>query len=675
MRRVFTAFGIGLLLLGFTLSLDTSAAEPEGGKSVAAKPKAQDSEKAPQDTEKSKPSPAKKPKKASQSEDTSPQKPAPKKTRLKVLADALGEALEPLAEEGPEPKVAAKRQSADKAPADKTKAAVAHFRIKGSYPEAETPLSLFGTMETSLRTMLERMDKAANDKDVSAVLLRIEGTEFGRGKLEELRAAVARLRKAKKPVYAVLTGAEPGDYLLACACDEIVMVPSGTLMIPGVRAEVMFYKGLLDWLGIEVQLFQMGKYKGASEPFTRKGMSPAMRKDLGALVDDLYAQLIGTIAADRKLDSFQVSQLVDEGFFTAQEAKKAGLVDHVMYADQFRDVLAKRLKTKELTLLADYGKKKEDLDFSGISGMMKMMETMFGGGRSKPRATGKRIAVVYATGMIVSGKGGSSIFGDELLGADRMVDTLRKAADDSNVLAIVFRVDSPGGSAIASDLIWREIVRINKPVIASMGDVAGSGGYYILMGADKIFAEPGTLTGSIGVVGGKLVLKGLYEKIGLSVDVISRGKTAGMLSSSEPFTPDQRETLEKLLRETYDQFVDKAAQGRKMDRKKMEKLAQGRVYTGRMAAENGLVDAVGTLEDAIAEAKKAAGVKPDEKVDVLILPEPKSIFEQLFGEASLSTYAGAIPPDLRRAATHAETLRRLFAEPTLTLMPYRIHVK
>jgi protease-4 len=208
-----------------------------------------------------------------------------------------------------------------------------------------------------------------------------------------------------------------------------------------------------------------------------------------------------------------------------------------------------------------------------------------------------------------------------------------------------------------------------------MGDVAGSGGYYIAMGADRIFAEPGTITGSIGVLGGKVVLGRLYNKIGVTTEVISRGKNSGLLSSTEPFTPEQRRALTTLLKGIYDQFVCKAAQGRKINPEKLDELAQGRVYTGNMAKANGLIDELGTLRDAIAAAKKAAGMRPKEKVELLILPRPRTIFEQLFGDPSVSSGVGAVVPELHNTLNQLRHWRQLFAEPVLLWMPYRMEVR
>ena len=574
------------------------------------------------------------------------------------------------------PKEAAVKQKPGKKPAAVKSATAIELALKGSYPEGPSAAGLFGDLEPSLDDLIRRIDQAAEDKDVDVVVLRIGGANLGRGKIHELRTAIGRLRKAGKPVYARLNSAGASQYLVAAACDEIVMPPTGTLIVVGVRAEVTFYKGLFDKLGIQADMIQMGKYKGAAEPYSRTGMSPELRENLEGIVDDYYEDLVSLIAKDRKIEDYRVKTIIDEGLLTASAARRAGLIDTVAYADQFQDALKKKLKVDELKVLTNYKKKKLDTDFSGLTGMMKMMNLMFGGGKTSEKTSkAKKIAVVYAVGMIMPGKSSTSFFGEKVLGSTTMVDTLRKADKDDTVQAIVLRIDSPGGSALASDLIWRETVRIKKPVIASMGDVAGSGGYYIAMGADKILAEPGTVTGSIGVIGGKLAMAGLYDKIGLTSETISRGKISGVLSSDKPFTPEERAALTKMVRDIYRQFVDKAAQGRKMSRDKLEKLAQGRIYTGRMAAANGLIDRVGTLADAVAEAKKAAGLKADEKVELLILPKPKSIFEELLGGPSLSSQLKTAAGDLAHSLGQAELLRSLFSEPTLTLMPFRLNVK
>ena len=555
------------------------------------------------------------------------------------------------------------------------KPVVVRFTLKGSYPEGAGSPGLFSELQPSMAAIIERMDAAAADKDVKAVWLKIEDLAIGRGKIHELRGAIARLRKAKKPVYAELTAADSSQYLLASACRPIVMPPSGMLIVPGVRLEVTFYKGLLDKLGLQFEALRMGKYKGAAEPLTRNKMSEPLRESFDALVDDAYEDLVATIAADRELKDYQVKTLLDEGLFTAATAKKAKLIDEVLYADEIEDAIRDTLKVEDIKIVTNYKKKRIDTDFSGFSGMMKLLDLLMGGKSSETSGKKPKIAVVYAVGPIVEGKSQGDFFGDSTLGSSTLVAALKKAADDDRVKAIVLRIDSPGGSAIASDLIWRQTVRIEKPIVASMSDVAGSGGYYIAMGADKIIAAPGTLTGSIGVVGGKLVTRGLYEKLGLNTEVIGRGAKSGSLSSTQPFTPEERQAWTKLLRTTYRQFVGKAAEGRNMSAEKLEELAQGRVYTGRMAQKLGLIDALGTLEDALTAAKQAAGLKADAQIDIMVLPKPKSIFEQLFGDPSASTDLESALPEVVTLLRQTKLLRQLLSERILLWMPYGVEVK
>jgi len=553
---------------------------------------------------------------------------------------------------------------------------VVRFTLKGDYPEGPGASGIFAELKPSLATIVDRIDDAATDKEVAAVWLKIEGLAVGRGKIHELRGAIARLRKTGKPVYAELTAADGGQYLLAVACEKVVMPPSGMLIVPGVRAEITFYKGLLDKLGLRFDALKMGKYKGAVEPLTHNKMSKPLRESYESLVDDSYQDMMTTIAADRHLKDYQVKTHLDRGLFTAKDAKKAGLIDEVLYADQLQDALAKRLKAKKVKVVTSYKKKKIDTDFSGLSGMMKLIQLFTGGKPSKGAGKKQKIAVVYAVGPIMEGKSANGLFGGSTMGSTTMIAALRKAAADPKVAAIVLRIDSPGGSATASDLIWRETMRIKKPIIASMGDVAGSGGYYIAMGARKIFAAPGTLTGSIGVIGGKLITRGLYDKLGLNVEVISRGVNSGALSPSQPFTPEERKVWMDVLQETYRQFVGKAAEGRKMPYNKMEEMAQGRVYSGQAAKKIGLVDTLGTLKDAIAAAKTAAGLKADAEVDLLVLPKPKTFFEQLFSDPSATTgELESLMPECFQTLRQTTMLRRLLCERILLWMPYGVQVR
>ncbi len=565
-------------------------------------------------------------------------------------------------------------EEGDKSAAKIKKVTLASIAVRDSYPEGVEPPSLFGELKPHLRELVDRLDKAIKDEKISGVVLRLREPDIGLAKIDELRGAVARVRKAGKKVFADVHAASTKDFMVATACDQVIMPESGTLSLNGLRAEVIFFKGLLDKLGIQADFIQIGDYKGASEPFTRSSMSPEFRRQYEAVIDDYYDNIVSTIAKDRKLEADKVKKLIDTGMFTAAEAREAGLIDRVAYEDEWRDELKKELGADEVVMEKDYGKKKME-DLSGMAGMMKFLELLTGG-ESKPKSSKRdKIAVVYLVGAIMTGESSSNFFGGMTVGSDTIVKALRQAQDDAKVRAIVLRVDSPGGSALASDLIWREVVRSKKPFVVSMGDVAASGGYYVSMGAQKIFAEPGTLTGSIGVVSGKLALRGLFEKIGVTTESISRGQTAGVNSFVDPFTPAEREATKRLMLAIYQQFTGKAAQGRKMDLKKLEELAQGRLFSGRMAVANGLADQLGTLDDAVAEAKNLAGIKPDEKIDTLILPKPKGLLEQLLGNPGTEAEVRAIAPELVEALQTATTLRKLFAEPGVTVLPYSVRFK
>jgi protease-4 len=366
---------------------------------------------------------------------------------------------------------------------------------------------------------------------------------------------------------------------------------------------------------------------------------------------------------------------------TATRAKELGLIDRVAYSDKLRSELADAYDAETLVYVKNYGQKEVDTDFSGPMGFFKLMQVMMGGSSSSAERRGKKIAVVYAVGPIMTGKSQSDPFGGHVLGSTTIVEALRKANKDKQVAAIVLRIDSPGGSALASDLIWHETQVIEKPIVASMGDVAASGGYYIAMGADKIVAAPGTITGSIGVVGGKLAIRGLYDKIGITTETIERGRNSGLFSSSGPFTDSQRAVVTELMEDIYRQFTTKAAQGRKMPVDKLRELAGGRIYTGQQAKDNGLVDELGTLHDAIAQAKQLAGLEKDAEVRIEVMPEPTNFFETLFGDLSkeeevrIGERFESLAPELVEIARQAYRLRAVFDHPAALVMPFELEIR
>ena len=564
---------------------------------------------------------------------------------------------------------------------DSSSATVATVTIKGGLAESVGQPGIFGEMSPNLASLLRRLKLAAGDQKVKGVVLRIRHPQLGRGRVAELRAAIAELRSAGKVVIAQLESVTTVDYLLAIACDEIVLPESGTVIIPGIRAEVSFYKGLFDLLGVEADMMQVGDFKGAAEPYTRTSMSPAFRQQYEGLIDDLYNQMIETIADGRGLDQERVRELIDVGVFTPAEALAEGLIDVIAYEDELEDHLAKRLDVQTIKFVAEFGKRRTKNDFSGMLGMMKLFEMMMGVDSSRRSNSGKKIAVIYANGVIMPGKSAATLGGGETVGSDTLVKAIKQAEADKTVVGVVLRVNSPGGSSLASDLIWRALQNCEKPTIASMGDTAASGGYYISMGCDQILAEPGTLTGSIGVVGGKFAVGGLYKKVGLTTQVISRGKNSGVLALDHPFTDSERAVFRNTMQDVYAQFVSKAASGRNLPPEKLEKLAGGRVWTGRQAAGNGLVDKLGTLGDALSEIKQLASIPAEEKLELLVLPRPTSFLDQLLdGDVSMrtsfaSTLPGRIGAPLRASLRDAQILEQLTAEPGLLLLPHRIEVR
>ena len=575
----------------------------------------------------------------------------------------------------------------DKDAAASGTAAYAEIDIKGAYPEGAQLPGLFGELTESLDAAIGRLDKAANDEKITGVILRIHDPAIGWAKMNTFRKAIARVQAKGKKVHAWLADASNMDYVLASACDEIVMPEPGTLMLVGLRAEVSFYKKLFDLIGVKAEMLRVGEFKSAAEPYTRTEMSPEFRKEMEEILDDRYKMLVDSIAGPRKLAAAKVAAAIDEGPLTSRQAKELGLIDRLAYEDELESSLARQAEGKTFKVVKKYGKKKADTDFSGLAGMMKMMEMLMGVEQPKRKSSNPKLAIIYATGVIMSGKSQSDFMsGESTMGSDTMIKAIREANKDVTVKAIVLRVDSPGGSALASDLMWHELGLVKKPFVVSMGDVAASGGYYIAMGANRVFADPGTITGSIGVVGGKFALNGLYNKIGITTDVISRGKNSGVLSTTHGFSDNERDSMQRLLNDVYDQFVSKAAQGRKMDKTKLEKLARGRVYTGSAALKIGLVDELGSLDDAIAYAKQQAGVGADEKLERLVLPKATSPLESLFGpldpnsdarvaQAAVRELLRSISPELAQNLHMLQLMQILSRERTLTVMPFRLIVK
>jgi len=528
----------------------------------------------------------------------------------------------------------AKKKEDKKAKAEKPRIAV--FRLSSAVtelPDDET-FSLNPSAGITLKQLVGRMKKAADDPAVKAVVILPEGGSIGLAQTEEVRQAMQQFRKAGKEIYAHADSLSMREYTLLCGASRLSVVPTGDLWIMGLAGESVYLRGLLDKLGVKPDFLTCGAYKSAAEVFMRKGPSPEAEKMQNWLFDGLYNTSVQLIARGRKLKPAKVRGLIDDGPYLADEAKKAGLIDEVEYRRDFEAMLKKKYG-QNVVFDKKYGQKKQPkIDFSSPFAAFRIMGEMLGQGKKK--SSGKpAVALVYVDGPIVLGGGSMSPF---LSGSEARASAIRKAleeaARESSIKAVVLRVDSPGGSAVASEIILDATKRVKakKPFVVSMGNVAGSGGYYVACGADTIFADEATITGSIGVVSGKLATNAMWNKVGITFKPYQRGKNAAMLSSDKTFTPEERKRMQAWMDGVYDVFKGHvtAIRGKRL-KKPIDELAGGRVYTGRQALELGLVDKIGTLRDAIEHVAAEAKLKDYE---IRIVPEPKTALERLLEEAA-----------------------------------------
>lgn len=491
----------------------------------------------------------------------------------------------------------------------------------------EPILPFLGGEEPASLALLHRGFLAARvDPAVVGVALYIRDADFGLAKAQELRRQLAALKEAGKPVRCYLETAGEGgngtlEYYLATACSSIALAPAGEINLLGLFADGPFLRGGLDKLRVEPSFLTAGEFKSAAEIFTEVRHSPAAKVALDALLDSFFGQIVDGIAAGREKDAATVRAWVDAAPISAAAALEQGLVDEIAYPDEFRAGLDE---------LGD-----GDAELVGFLDFARR-----GGGR---RPGGKRVAVLFAQGAIVRGGGGSDPFaGETFLGSSDMARELQDLADDDSVVAVVLRIDSPGGSALASDLILREVeqLREKKPVVVSMSDVAASGGYYIAARATRIVAEPATITGSIGVVTGKLATGRFQEELlGVTHDPLQRGASADIYSTLKPFDARQTALMRRRVNEIYDRFLDHVAEGRKLERSAVQAVAEGRVWTGNDALAVGLVDELGGLDRAVAVAREAADIPESEKLPLVYLPKAPSFLEFLSdrGSAGLET--------------------------------------
>jgi len=520
--------------------------------------------------------------------------------------------------------------------------------LSGAVSEVAAPDSLtsflLGAKPLAMHDLWMNLRKAKVDARIQAVLLRFGLVQCDWAKANEMREAILDFRRSGKKVYAVIEEAPDFDmeYFVATACDRIILHPLGWLGINGLGGYVPFLKGALDKLGVRAEFEHVEEYKTAANMFTEKGFTPAHREEMESLYSDLFAQYVATAAKARGKTEAEFRALVDRGFFQGEKAKAAGLVDDCLYEDEVQDLLRQDGRTPARVRFDDYTKVKPS---------------------SVGLETGRTVALIYAVGTIMTGESLPPV-----MGGSTVARWIRTARNDGSVKAIVLRVDSPGGSSVGSDVIGREVAlaRKVKPVIVSMSDVAGSGGYWIAMAATKIVAQPQTLTGSIGVLAGKFSVDGLLGKLGITSEKLAFGEKADIFSPFRPFTPAERKVLKEEILWTYEQFLTKAAEGRGLTRDEVDAVGKGRIWTGRQAKDRKLVDELGGLTMAVGLAKKEAGIDADEEVRFDVWPKKRSFWQAVFSRSGIGL-------DIKSAAGREkilDTVRMMNRTKIWAVMPF-----
>jgi protease-4 len=525
------------------------------------------------------------------------------------------------------------------------------LHLEGDLPEqnpVELPLPFLENQQpvTMLETWRSLRDAAA-DSRIKALVLEPRNLTAGWAKLEELRSQIVAFKKSGKPVHAYLRGAGMHEYYVATAADKIYLAPEDELDVKGLRAELIYLKGTLDKLGVSMEFEHVGRYKDAPDTFTRTSPSPETLEVNNQILDQYFNDIISVISDGRKKSPADVRAAIDQGPFVGKEALNAGLVDGLEFEDEVFDKLN-----------ASLGK------------LTKIGERTYAHAQTSGSG-GKRIALITADGEITRGATNPDV-SETGITASGMIKTMREVENDSTIQGVILRIDSPGGDGIASDDILHEakILSQKKPTVISMSDLAASGGYFIALTGDPIIAEPNTLTGSIGVFFGRVNLKGMYDKIGLKKELLTRGRFANIDSENGPLTEDERAKLKKEIEVFYQGFVERVAKARKREYNDVESLAQGRVWLGSQAKKNGLVDELGGLDEAIQMVRQKAKIGATEKISLVAYPAKRSIFEMLFKSSNESEVETRL-----RAITGKLPIRSLAQGGVLRLMPFAINVK
>lgn len=521
------------------------------------------------------------------------------------------------------------------------------LNLSGEILERVTPnflMKLSGREPLSMHNIWMNIKKAKKDDRIQCLLLRIHYLQCHWAKINELRDAVLDFRKSGKKVYAYIQEAPDFDkeYFLATACDQVIIHPLGWLVVNGIGGHFPFLKNALEKIGIEAEVEHVEEYKTAYNIFTEEGFTKAHKEMVESLYSDIYDYYVKSLAEARGKSEEDIKDMIDTGFYLGEKALEAGLVDKVFFEDELENILQEN------------GKKLHKITHRQYL-------------RIKPSSLGlnkgKKIALIYGMGPI---HGGESAY--QTIGSSTVARWIRKMRKDKSIKGVIFRVDSPGGSALASDIIWREVVLTKKvkPVVVSMSDVAGSGGYWVSMAANKIIAQPQTLTGSIGVLGGKFNMARLYEKLGITSERLTYGEKADIFSTFRSMTQEERDLFKKEILWVYDRFLAKVAEGRNMSKEEVDRIGKGRVWTGRQAKELGLVDEIGGLSKAVSMTKSLAGIPAEEEVKLVVWPRKISFLATLFGRGRIQTDI----PFGSKFKEFIQVLRSLEKDKVWAIMPF-----
>lgn len=513
--------------------------------------------------------------------------------------------------------------------------------------------ALFGSQTLVLHEITDAIDTARTDSRIKGLVVRIGPLDTGWAKLQEIHSHLLAFRASGKPsvCYLGYDGEENPEYYVATGCDQIWLTPSNSLGVRGMMAEATFLRGTLDKLKIVPDFYHIAEYKTATNQLTEKKFTPAHREEVASLLNSLYDQYLTEVSSARHMDRAQFAALVQKGPFLPQEAMQNKLVDRLAYWDEVQDFFRQKTGQWKPVGFAQYRQ--------GLSD-----------------GSGPKIAIIYASGEIVSGASQVTPGGGVVMGGDSVAAELREARNDSSIKAIVLRVDSPGGSSAASEVIRREVelAHQKKPVVVSMSDLAASGGYWISMSADKIVAEPDTITASIGVLSGKMNVSGLYKLLGLSTDYVATSDNATLYSAQQDFTPAQQQVVHKMLQDIYTSFTQGVAQGRRLPIATVRKIAKGRVWSGGQAKGLGLVDDLGGVDRAVTVAKELAHIPTSSSVEIVRLPKSKTLFDLILERTQGQVIAhgedySSIQPLVRRLSTMVQ------AEPVRVQMPYILSIR